>query len=71
MTRARKHLIRTATLCMSVLPALALAHPGHAGEHGFDPAFIVIGVLGLIAASAAATRLVTAATTAVARRSRI
>ena len=35
MTRTRRHLIRTATLCVSLLPALALAHPGHGAEDSF------------------------------------
>ena len=35
MTRAHKHLLRTATLCASLLPTLALAHPGHDTDHSF------------------------------------
>jgi hydrogenase/urease accessory protein HupE len=33
MRRTHKHLVRAATLCMSLLPAMVLAHPGH-GSHG-------------------------------------
>jgi urease accessory protein len=35
MTRTHKHLLRAATLCTSLLPALALAHPGHGGQSSF------------------------------------
>ena len=35
MKRTDRHLVRTATLCMGVLPALALAHPGHGAEDSF------------------------------------
>jgi len=35
MTRTHKHLVRTAILCMSLLPALAVAHPGHGAEDSF------------------------------------
>jgi urease accessory protein len=35
MTRTHRHLIRTATLCVSLLPALALAHPGHGTQDSF------------------------------------
>ena len=35
MKRTHRHLVRTATLCMGVLPALALAHPGHGAEDSF------------------------------------
>ena len=58
MTRTRRHLIRTATLCVSLLPALALAHPGHGAEDSFlagilhpasgidhVAAFVVVGML--------------------------
>ena len=58
MTRTHKHLVRTATLCISLLPALALAHPGHGGEDIFlegalhpasgiehIAAFVVVGIL--------------------------
>ena len=126
MTRTHKQWISTATLCMSLLPVVALAHPGHdAGDSllagalhpasGIDhvAGFILVGILAsrlgkpvlrpmvaallgllmaawttnnegwqyaagfmltsasLAAAGMAATRLMTAATTAVARRSRI
>jgi len=58
MTRTHKQLVRAATLCISLLPALALAHPGHGGEDSFlegalHPAsgiehigaFVVVGIL--------------------------
>ena len=35
MTRTHRHLVRTATLCVSLLPALALAHAGHGAEDSF------------------------------------
>jgi urease accessory protein len=35
MTRTHRHLVRTAILCMSLLPALAVAHPGHGAEDSF------------------------------------
>jgi urease accessory protein len=125
MTRTHRHLIRIATLCVSVLPALALAHPGHGAEGGFlagvlhpasgidhVAAFVLVGMLAfrvgarmfrpmiaallgllvaawttdsdgwryaagfmltataLVAIGVTATRLVTVATTAIARRSR-
>src|SRR5436190_4851403 len=31
----RKQLTRTATFCMGLLPALALAHPGHGAQDSF------------------------------------
>jgi len=58
MTRTHKQLVRAATLCISLLPALALAHPGHGGEDSFlegalhpasgiehIAAFVVVGIL--------------------------
>jgi len=58
MTRTHKHLLRAATLGVSLLPALALAHPGHGGSAGFVEgvlhpasgvdhiaAFVVVGIL--------------------------
>jgi len=58
MTRTHKHLVRAATVCISLLPALALAHPGHGGEDSFlegalhpasgiehIAAFVVVGIL--------------------------
>ncbi len=126
MTRTHRYLVRTASLCVSLLPALALAHPGHGAEDSFlagvlHPAngidhvsgFFLVGLLasrldsrifrpmiaallGLLVAAgtldgdgwqyaagfmltgavlaaigATATRVMTVATTAVARRSRI
>ncbi|HWN47588.1 MAG TPA: HupE/UreJ family protein [Steroidobacteraceae bacterium] len=35
MTRTHRYLVRTASLCVSLLPALALAHPGHGAEDSF------------------------------------
>jgi urease accessory protein len=35
MTRTHRYLARTATLCIGLLPALALAHPGHGAQDGF------------------------------------
>ena len=58
MTRTHNHLVRAATLCISLLPALAFAHPGHGAEDSFlegalHPAsgiehigaFVVVGIL--------------------------
>ena len=58
MTRTHKQLVRAATLCISLLPALALAHPGHGAEDSFlegalhpangiehIAAFVVVGIL--------------------------
>ena len=58
MTRTHKILNHTAALSVSLLPALALAHPGHGGEDGFllgalhpasgmdhIAAFVVVGIL--------------------------
>jgi hypothetical protein len=70
MTRAHKNLVRIGTFCTSLAPALALAHPGH-GEHAswqYAVGYMLVGA-GLIAAVAAAIRLLTRATTAAAPRS--
>ena len=58
MTRTHNHLVRAATLCISLLPALAFAHPGHGAEDSFlegalhpasgiehIAAFVVVGIL--------------------------
>ena len=58
MTRSHKILLHTATLTVGLLPALALAHPGHGAEDGFlqgalhpargmdhIAAFVVVGIL--------------------------
>ena len=58
MTRAHKKLIRIATLCSGLLPAIALAHPGHGEQASFAAGalhplggldhlagFIVVGIL--------------------------
>ena len=58
MTRTHKQLVRAATLCISLLPALAFAHPGHGAEDSFlegalhpasgiehIAAFVVVGIL--------------------------
>jgi len=62
MTRTRRHLIRTATLCVSLLPALALAHPGHGAEDSFlagilHPASGIDHVAAFVLVGMLATRL--------------
>jgi urease accessory protein len=62
MTRARKQLIRTATLCLGLLPALALAHPGHGADGSFlagvlHPASGIDHVVGFLLVGMLASRL--------------
>jgi urease accessory protein len=62
MTRTHRHLIRTTTLCVSLLPALALAHPGHGAEDSFlagvlHPASGIDHVAAFVLVGMLATRL--------------
>src|SRR5678815_2902116 len=62
MTRAHSHLIRTAILCASLLPALARAHPGRGAEDSFlagilHPASGIDHVAAFVLVGMLATRL--------------
>jgi len=62
MTRAHKQLVRLTALSLSLLPALALAHPGHGSEHSFlagmlHPAGGIDHVAGFFLVGMLATRL--------------
>ena len=62
MTRTHRYLVRTASLCVSLLPALALAHPGHGAEDSFlagvlHPANGIDHVAGFLLVGLLASRL--------------
>ena len=62
MTRTHRYLVRTASLCVSLLPALALAHPGHGAEDSFlagilHPASGIDHVAAFVLVGMLATRL--------------
>ena len=62
MTRTHQQMIRSATLCMSLLPVVALAHPGHGTGDDFfagalHPASGIDHVAGFVLVGILASRL--------------